>query len=234
MKNRDTGYHRAAVFRYFSAVVMVLAAVSCTQAPQVATRVFLQPEIENPSRPALQPTQLELWQKLVLENRHASIEQKIVSVNEFFNRFDFIEDKYLWNRDDYWATLPETLDMQAGDCEDLSIAKYFTLGALNIPEENMRLTYVVSLETKEPHMVLTLMLDSAREPIVLDSVNNSLFSVSRRPDLVPVFSFNARGYWLAKKQDGWQGERIGSAAKLSLWKGVLQRMGREETEVSGG
>ena len=234
MKSWETGYHRAAVFRYFFAVVMVLAAVSCTQAPQVATRVVVQPEIENPSQPALQPTQLELWERLVLENRQASIEQKIVAVNEFFNRFDFIEDKYLWNRDDYWATLPETLDVQAGDCEDLSIAKYFTLCALNIPEKNMRLTYVVSLETREPHMVLTLMLDSAREPIVLDSVNNYLFSVSRRSDLVPVFSFNARGYWLAKKQDGWQGERIGSAAELSLWKGVLQRMGREEKEVSGG
>lgn len=234
MKNRESGYHRAAVFTYFSAVVMFLAAVSCTQTPQVATGVFVQPEIENQSQPALQPTQLELWQKLVLENRHASIEQKIASVNAFFNRFDFIEDKYLWNRDDYWATLPETLDMQGGDCEDLSIAKYFTLCVLNIPEDKMRLTYVISLETKEPHMVLTLLLDSSPEPIVLDSVNNSLFSVSRRPDLVPVFSFNARGYWLAKKQDGWRGERIGSAAKLSLWKSVLQRMGREETEVSGG
>lgn len=234
MINKGNGYLGLNTFACFVVVVMVLSVVSCTQAPQVAKTIFLKPEVAKQPEPAPEPSPLKLWRKLILENRQVSIEQKLVLVNEFFNRFDFIEDRYLWGRDDYWATPRETLSMKAGDCEDLSIAKFFTLQAMDIPEEDMRLTYVISLKTKKPHMVLTVTMDPELEPIVLDSVNNYLFPVSMRQDLVPVFSFNARGYWLAKKQDGWNGERIGSAVKLSLWNSVLQRMGISETVISGG
>ena len=53
--------------------------------------------------------------------------------------------------------------------------------------------------------------------------------VSRRNDLIPVYSFNMRGYWIARKDEKWQGELVGPAAKLSLWWGLLQRMVREDT-----
>ncbi|MCL7486568.1 MAG: transglutaminase-like cysteine peptidase [Desulfobulbaceae bacterium] len=181
-----------------------------------------------------EPTARDRWQALIRENRFASMDQKLKAVNAFFNGFDFVEDRYLWGSDDYWATLSETLGKNAGDCEDFTIAKYFTLRELNISHEDMRLTYVISVKTKEPHMVLTLRVDSSRELIVLDSQNNALLPVSRRHDLVPVFSFNTEGYWLARYDEGWSGERIGSAGKLSLWHNVLQRMGDGQSVISDG
>jgi predicted transglutaminase-like cysteine proteinase len=234
MNNKENGCIHLNIFTCLVLLFSALSVVNCTKSPQVAQQVVSQPEVAKPSDPAPRSTSLERWQKLVQENRYASIDQKLVGVTEFFNRFDSIEDKYLWGRDDYWATLFETLEMSGGDCEDFTIAKYFTLRELNIPEESMRLTYVISLKTKKPHMVLTLLRDSSQEPIVLDSNNNYLFPVSMRQDLVPVFSFNADGYWLAKKGDGWKGKRIGSAAKLSLWQSVLLRMKEGEVEISSG
>ena len=178
-------------------------------------------------------TQVDRWRKLVRDNRDSSIKKKLVSVNEYFNSFEYAEDRYLWNKEDFWATLPETLKKNSGDCEDVSIAKFFTLRYLNVPEDKLRITYVISLKTGQPHMVLTFSPDISQEPIVLDTMNNYLFTVSKRPDLIPVYSFNTRGYWLARKQTGWKGKRVGSADKLSRWQNVLERMRKEETTFIG-
>jgi len=205
-------------------VFMTLTVVSCTKAPPpVSQKVPPKPEMVEPP-PERQLTKMELWKQLVHKNRYAPDDEKLAIVNSFFNGFEFVDDKYLWGKEDYWATLFETLTMSGGDCEDLTIAKYFTLKDLHIPEQNMRLTYVISVKTKIPHMVLTCQLNSEQEPLVLDTMNNYIFPVSRRPDLVPVYSFNMQGYWLARKQEGWNGERIGSPARLSLWWGLLTRM----------
>lgn len=203
---------------------MVLVLVSCTKAPQVVETIPPRPEPASVPPPAAEPSLQEKWYRLIEDYRFAAVNEKLTAVNLFFNELDEADDLFLWGRDDYWATLPETLARSGGDCEDLSIAKYFTLKELNIPGDNMRLTYVIHIETRQPHMVLTLQVDPQEEPIVLDSLHNFLFPVSRRPDLVPVYSFNEKGYWLAKKEEGWQGQRLGSPSRLSSWKGVLTRL----------
>lgn len=200
-----------------------MAVMSCTKAPPVSTYIPKKQEKVEPS-PKPELSKIELWQQLVYEHRYSPVVAKLESVNRFFNRFEFIEDKYLWGKEDYWATLFETLSMRGGDCEDITIAKYFTLKDLNIPEEKMRLTYVISVKTRKPHIVLTYQPNSLQEPLVLDTMNNYLFPVSRRTDLVPVYSFNEYGYWIARLKNGWKGERIGSAAKISLWWELLKRM----------
>ncbi|MCL7487580.1 MAG: transglutaminase-like cysteine peptidase [Desulfobulbaceae bacterium] len=164
------------------------------------------------------------WQLFVKENRSAPPREKVVSVNNYFNEFLYVEDQDLYGSKDYWATMRETLVRGSGDCEDFAIAKYFTLRDLDLPEDNMRITYVIPVKSRKPHMVLTYQLDPAEEPLVLDTMVNALFPVSRRTDLVPVYSFNMNGYWIARKDKKWQGKRVGNAEKLSLWWGLLQRM----------
>lgn len=220
------------IFTILVTVYLVMSAVSCTKAPQVVQIVILKPDGVKQLNREPELTQLERWRKLVRDNEHSPIKQKLVSVNEYFNSFEYAEDRFLWDKEDFWATLPETLNKNGGDCEDVSIAKFFTLRHLNIPEENLRITYVISLKTGKPHMVLTVSSNLSQEPIVLDTMNNYLFTVSKRPDLVPVYSFNTHGYWLAKKQKGWKGKRLGSAKKLSMWQSVLDRMREEEIEFS--
>lgn len=179
--------------------------------------------------PAPDQVQIKNWQEFVKANRSASERDKLVSVNNYFNQFSYIEDEDLYGNEDYWATLRETLVKSSGDCEDFAIAKYFTLRDLNLPEEKMRITYVIPVETRKPHMVLTYRLHESEDPLVLDSLVKVLMPVSRRNDLVPVYSFNMFGYWIARKDEKWQGKRVGTPAKLSLWWSLLQRMVKEDT-----
>lgn len=205
-------------------LVVLLTLSSCAKKPAAVKQASPPPEVALPAPPPpSEPSKLEGWRLLVLEQRSAPIQEKLQSVNTFFNRFEFIEDRYLWGRDDYWATLDETLSKSGGDCEDFTIAKYFTLRSLDIADRQLRITYVISLQTKKPHMVLTYSPESDADPLVLDTVNQEILPVSRRSDLIPVYSFNEVGYWLARKEKGWDGKLLGSPARLSQWWGLLQR-----------
>lgn len=216
-------------------VVFVLVLSSCARKPQVVEEPPPPPKVVQPEQsPQLEPSKLEGWQRLIRQQRVASIQEKLRTVNVFFNGFEFVEDRYLWGREDYWATLFETLSMSGGDCEDLTIAKYFTLRDLDIADQHLRITYVISLQTKKPHMVLTYSPEAEADPLVLDTVNQEILPVSRRSDLVPVYSFNQDGYWLARQQEGWQGEQLGSPARLSRWWGLLRRIPEDRQNQPGG
>ena len=69
-------------------------------------------------------------------NYKEAIDEKLYSINRFFNRFDFVDDLVHWNEKDYWATPIEFISTGAGDCEDYTIAKYFSLIELGVPENS--------------------------------------------------------------------------------------------------
>ncbi|MDW7771644.1 MAG: transglutaminase-like cysteine peptidase [Desulfobulbaceae bacterium] len=204
-------------------MLTAFAVASCTRAPEIKAP-SPPPKTDRPEPSVPEPDILELWQQLIAENRYSPEEKKLATVNSFFNGFDFVEDIYLWGMDDYWATLFETLARSAGDCEDITIAKYFTLRGLSVPADRMRLTYVFSAKTGNPHIVLTFHSDDLQEPLILDTVNNHLFPISQRNDLLPVYSFNEYGYWIARSEAGWKGKWLGSADGLSSWGDLLKRM----------
>ena len=164
------------------------------------------------------------WHALMREKRDASEMEQLQSVNSFFNRLEFVDDMYLWGIHDYWSTPQEMLMKNGGDCEDFATAKYFTLRHLEVPDEKMRLTYVKSLNFDQPHMVLSYYQRPEAEPLVLDSLVDDILASSKRPDLIPVYSFNGDGLWIARKQSS---ERLRGAENLSLWKDLRLRFVRE-------
>ena len=151
---------------------------------------------------------------------------KLVAINDFFNRrIVFTSDQDVWGQADYWASPLETLEKGRGDCEDYVIAKYFALLAAGMPSAKLRLVYVRALiggsesGAAQAHMVLAYYATPGAEPLVLDSLIGEIRPASRRPDLVPVFSFNSDGLW--------QGTGMQSAgdplARLSRWRDVLAK-----------
>lgn len=166
------------------------------------------------------------WQRLLQESADQPAPAKLQQVNDFFNRrIRFGEDQEIWGQSDYWATPMETLGRGAGDCEDFTIAKYFTLLLLGIPEEKLRLIYVqarlggANSSITQAHMVLAFYPTPEAEPLILDNLINDLQPASRRPDLQPVFSFNRQGLW-----QGASGARgAGGPSSLSRWEQLLKR-----------
>ncbi len=167
------------------------------------------------------PLALQSWHQLIIDTQNATDAIKLLSVNAYFNKFQYVDDIDLWGMEDYWATPIEMIEKGAGDCEDFAIAKYFTLRLMGVEEEKLRITYVIALNRKNmPHMVLEYYRSPFSPALVLDSLEKTIVPNTQRTDLLPAYSFNADNLWLADKT---RSEKIRSAAGLSLWQEVLHR-----------
>lgn len=143
------------------------------------------------------------WQTLINDSQALDEPDKLQAVNSFFNhQFRFVDDLQNWQENDYWATPLEASIKGAADCEDYSIAKYFTLRRLGIPSEKLRITYVKALEYNQAHMVLTYYATPTSDPLVLDNLIPEIRPASQRRDLLPVYAFNAEGLYLPGKKSG--------------------------------
>jgi predicted transglutaminase-like cysteine proteinase len=162
------------------------------------------------------------WKQMLNSERFASDREKLERVNHFFNTFRFCPDLVQWGQEDYWATPAELLRSGVGDCEDFALAKYISLRCLGVPVHRLRLTYTVALRLEQPHMVLVYVADHSNEPLVLDNLVPDICSVSERPDLVPVYSFNDDDLWLNRESG--DGERIGDAGCLQAWNALRARI----------
>ena len=147
--------------------------------------------------------------------------QSMDETNRFFNQLVFIPDISLWGKEDYWASPMEFLGAGGGDCEDFSIAKYFSLLELGVPDEKLRMVYVKSLTYQQFHMVVAYYPTPDAVPLILDNIDPVIKPATRRPDLVPVFSFNGSHLWLMKARG--QGQLAGSSSRLSLWNDLRSR-----------
>jgi predicted transglutaminase-like cysteine proteinase len=163
------------------------------------------------------------WQDLIREDTSSTDRQKLEKVNRFFNgNVAFVDDIDIYGVEDYWATPIEFLATGAGDCEDFAIAKFFTLKTMGVGESKLNITYVKALSYNIHHMVLTYYPEPGAEPLVLDNLVESINPAGKRPDLLPIFSFNGTGLWLAKERG--RGKFAGSSSRLKAWRGLLQRM----------
>ncbi len=162
------------------------------------------------------------WRRLVADSQNLSIVNKLATVNNFFNSLDFVDDLDHWGKEDYWATPIEFLATRGGDCEDFTIAKYFTLRELGVPDEKLRLVYVKALTLNQHHMVLAYYNKPTSIPVILDNLDKELKPASQRHDLLPIYSFNAKNLWLSKEKG--RGQLVGGSSRLSLWTDLNNRL----------
>ncbi len=167
---------------------------------------------------------VERWQSLVISEQDSSEKEKLHIVNDFFNRIRFVDDMRVWQKKDYWATPVEFLGRNAGDCEDFTIAKYFTLRALGVPSEKLRLMYVRALRLKQSHMVLAYFETPDAMPLILDNINEKILPANYRKDLQPIYSFNGDGLWAAKAQG--RGRKIKNKGGHSSWESLMNKIER--------
>ncbi|WP_257295104.1 transglutaminase-like cysteine peptidase [Endozoicomonas sp. YOMI1] len=168
------------------------------------------------------------WQNLMTYSRKLPEAQKLVEVNDFFNRMRFVHDIDHWGEEDFWATPVELLASGAGDCEDFSIAKYFTLRELGVADEKLRITYVKAVELDQAHMVLSYFASPGEEPLILDNLIREIRPASHRKDLVPVYNFNGDGLWLSRQRG--EGVRIGESTKIKTWTELRRRLQKSNSQ----
>ena len=160
------------------------------------------------------------WRTEMLVYRGLSERDQLTRVNQFFNQLNFVNDDRLWGKNDYWATPLEFLGSNAGDCEDFTIAKYFSLLELGVSDKKLRLVYVKALSLNQFHMVLAYYSSPSAEPLILDNINPEITTASKRRDLLPIYSFNGSNLWLMKSKNG---QLAGKSSRLSLWNDLRAR-----------
>ena len=166
--------------------------------------------------------------ELLASLEHQDIQTQLIEVNRFFNQFEYQEDHIHWGEHDYWATPSEFLGTNKGDCEDFVIAKYFALRALSVPDERLYLTYVKALRQNVAHMVLSYFPTPASTPLILDNYNPQILSASKRTDLLPVYSFNAKSLFLTNASAGLGKSLPTNKIKNSKWEKLLADIQKEK------
>jgi len=211
----------AAALRRFAALAAVFLLVQATVADVEKMLSTLQ-------RYGGPDTLFRDWRKLIDDSKSLETQDKLKRINEFFNRkILFLDDIQIWGQTDYWATPLETLAKGKGDCEDFTIAKYFTLLSAGMPNEQLRLIYVKARiggpasNVTQAHMVLAWYETPEAEPLILDNLITDIRPASRRADLQPVFSFNSMGIWSNPVASGVPGST--GVGRLTRWQDLLNR-----------
>lgn len=163
----------------------------------------------------------QAWRDLLGRLADASAENKLAGVNGFINQRIRLTPT---SREDYWASLAETLTAGKGGVEEIAIAKYYTLLALNVPAENLRLVYARQRDEKaaggsRATMVLAYYPAPKQDPVLLDHTHRQPVAARERTDLRPMFSFNSQALWGdVSSLSG----RAGSG-ELPVWQDTLRR-----------
>ncbi len=163
---------------------------------------------------------VEAWRNALHDYKRLPTLQKLQNVNQFFNQLYFVNDIDLWGQKDYWATPLEFLGANAGDCEDFTIAKYFSLREIGIADKKLRLIYVKAIDYNQFHMVLAYYETPDSVPLILDNLIPQIKPANTRGDLLPIYSFNGTNLWLMKSKNG---QLAGDSSRLSLWNDLRDR-----------
>ena len=207
----------------YTLIFCLLSFYVSSVAPELAISQKVLSQIEEKYNLKAKQRAIALQNMLTAAKQANRDQEKLTLINDFFNRhIKFVDDSIHWGKKDYWATPLEFIASGAGDCEDFSIAKYFSLKEAGLAEDKLRLTYVKAIKLGQAHMVLTYYARPRSIPLVLDNLIPQIKKANQRKDLVPVYSFNGSGLWIAKSRG--IGKRVGSSSRLSLWENLKKKI----------
>ncbi len=136
---------------------------------------------------------LKEWKEFVEGLRGKPRLAQMNAINRFVNKYPYIEDIVNWGVEDYWADVYE-FQRKSGDCEDYAIAKFMSLRALGVPDDDMRIEVVQDLNLGGIlHAVLIVFVDD--DVYVLD---NQIKQVVKAVDIYhykPIYSINEEHWW---------------------------------------
>ncbi len=168
----------------------------------------------------------EAFSRLLAPRAGTTDQQKIRAGEQLLQQSDLQRGPQVVGDEDYWANPLEFIGARGGDCEDYSIAKYYTLMELGVDEKRLRLAYVKAVKYNQFHMVTLYFPTPKSDPLVLDNINSRILPGSKRTDLIPVYSFDAKSIWIMKSRR--EGTLAGSADRLAQWTSMKTRFSSEQ------
>lgn len=133
------------------------------------------------------------WKAMLDDLQGKPLKEKLETVNDWSNAHDYIIDQINWGIEDYWETPNEFMSVY-GDCEDYAISKYYSLRALGVPAEKMRIIVVQDFNLGGIiHAILSVSVDDT-----LYILDNQVKQVVPALDIYhykPIFGINEDAWW---------------------------------------
>ncbi len=136
------------------------------------------------------------WKDLKQQTEGKPLLQKLNIVNKFWNMWPYRTDPEVYGKQDYWAAPYEFLG-KSGDCEDYCIVKYYTLKALGVPVDDMRIVVVKEMIRNIGHAILVVY--DGDGIYILDNLSEAVRSAERVRNYMPQFSVNEKHRWVHVK-----------------------------------
>ncbi|HHY0447885.1 TPA: transglutaminase-like cysteine peptidase [Vibrio parahaemolyticus] len=143
----------------------------------------------------------------------------VKNVQRQYNSIHYTSDEILYGQREYWASPRETLSRWQGDCEDISIVKYFALIEKGIDSKHLRLAYL-QIGVQSFHIVVEVHFNETI--LVLDNRYSEVRLANEEYYKQRILSFNKESLWI-------NGQIVGAAIdKMERWADLLKRMSFEQ------
>ena len=178
--------------------VIILTVLLAVSLAATASPAISKPQLQQVRQHYGQEAQarLQQWQQILNHSKGKSEVEQLKLTNDFINLIEFIHSPFYQDGLDYRLSPMAFLILGAGDSEEFSMAKYFTLRKMGIQASRLRLTYTERQSNLTPHMVLAYYPSADADPLILDYLDKTIRPLSQRQDLRPVYSFDAEQLWL--------------------------------------
>ena len=178
--------------------VIILTVLLAVSLAATASPAISKPQLQQVRQHYGQEAQVRLqqWQQILNHSKGKSEVEQLKLTNDFINLIEFIHSPFYQDGLDYRLSPMAFLILGAGDSEEFSMAKYFTLRKMGIQASRLRLTYTERQSNLTPHMVLAYYPSVDADPLILDYLDKTIRPLSQRQDLRPVYSFDAEQLWL--------------------------------------
>ncbi|HLJ63385.1 MAG TPA: transglutaminase-like cysteine peptidase [Stellaceae bacterium] len=133
------------------------------------------------------------WEHLRDEVKALPDRDKLVRINDAFNRRPYVPSEANWGTANHWETPREFLQ-RSGQCQDYAIAKFLMLRAAGFPDARLRVVVVRDEKIDEDHAVLVAYIGN--EAWLLDNLIARVVPVSEIHHYRPYYAINETGWWL--------------------------------------
>ena len=139
------------------------------------------------------PCSILEWKALVESIRDKSFAEQLDIINTWGNDHPYIVDQENWGVEDYWETPYEFMEV-SGNCKDYAIAKYYSLKALGVPIERLRIIVLRDLNLGGIIHAVLGVYDGGKL-YILDNQSQQVKQALSIYHYQPIFGINESSWW---------------------------------------
>ncbi len=135
---------------------------------------------------------LKRWREIVVAAQRLPHNERLKSVNTYFNGWPYKLDMEVYGVREYWAT-PKEFIIRSGDCEDYSIAKYYALRNVGFSKDELRIVALRDTIRGFGHAVMAAYVNG--DILILDNTSQLVLSHKKYGHYEPQVSMNETSRW---------------------------------------